>query len=330
MAPVIYATNGWGVHDDRWVAALTSLNFTPIVISLGNDVADGIQLRERVQQIIHENPGCRILAGPLDSVTAHLRGLPYLVGLSWGFDLQEPASEILNLITSLDGLLVDTKMNQDLATNQGLDPSQVTYLPWGVDLELFTSQGESTQGDVFDLDTRAPIVLSLRAHEPRYRVGDIIEAFAITAMSDPMPALVIGNTGSRTSKLKKRVAQLEIRDRVRFIGSVNESDLPKLLRSASAYVSASEIDGTSVTMLQAMACGVPCVVSDLPQNRAWIANGVSGFTFSTGDVADLGKALHSALTGERVAIGQAAIQQISRNADWHANLPRLAQALMNA
>jgi glycosyltransferase involved in cell wall biosynthesis len=56
-------------------------------------------------------------------------------------------------------------------------------------------------------------------------------------------------------------------------------------------VSASEVDGTSVTLLQAMACGTPVVVSDIDGNRGWVTEGKTGRLFRTGDAGEQASAI---------------------------------------
>lgn len=330
MTRVIYATAGWGIHDDRWVTALRTLDFDPVVVSLSVDTPSPTDLRHRMEDLRSENPDARILAGPLDSVTAHLGQMEHVVGLSWGFDLQSPSQQVLDLIPQLGGLIVDTEINRQLAVQQGLEADRVVVLPWGVDLDHFTPRGSSLTARDLNVPRDAPIVLSLRAHEPIYRISDIIDAFTLMQARDPDPILILGNSGSLTPELQEQASRSGFEDRVFFIGQREESDLPALLRAASVYVSASEVDGTSVTMLQAMACGTPCIVTDLPQNRAWIEDGVTGSTFAVGDAAQLADIMTRTLDGISTTVTSAARERVEREADWSRNLPKLAAILNSA
>lgn len=330
MTPVIYATNGWGIHDERWITALRSLHFDPHIVSLSKGAGSPSELREHVAHLQAKHPQAPIFAGPLDSVTIHLAGLPHLVGLSWGFDLQSPNSAVLDFLPTLQGLVVDTEMNRKLALHHGLDETRITVLPWGVDLDRFFPDGPEADRNSLNIPADAPIMLSLRAHEHIYRIQEIIEAFALIHETDPAPILVIGNHGSLTERLRQRVAELALDDHVFFIGQRHEDELPALLRGASVYVSASEVDGTSVTMLQAMACGTPCIVTDLPQNEAWVEDGVSGFTFTSGNTKQLAHAMTRALNETPESMTDAALQRVQHGADWAANLPKLAEVLENA
>lgn len=333
----VYVTQGWGIHDERWAAALLECGLMPHLISLGRDVADALELRDAVAEAAHG--GLPVLAGPLDTVTPALVDLDIpLVGLSWGYDLTRAhdRSQDLSWLSRLSGLMVDSAWNAGIAREAGVPSDRITYLPWGVDLSVFAFHGPWIDAFLLGVPPHAPLVVSLRAHEELYRVRDILEAFAavprrLDVHEDfPDPYLIVGHEGSLTSELRSLAGSLGIADRVRFIGRVKEEELVPLLGRAACYVSASEVDGTSVTLLQAMACGTPVVVSDTPGNRDWITDGETGFTFPTGDVPALTRALVSVTAHYPIAVVEQARREVERRADWQANLPRLRQALLTA
>jgi glycosyltransferase involved in cell wall biosynthesis len=93
------------------------------------------------------------------------------------------------------------------------------------------------------------------------------------------------------------------------------------------YISPSHVDGTSVTLLEALASGLPCLVSDIPGNKDWIEEGVNGWTFRDGDVDDLAEKILSAIR-ERKAfkkIGEAARKTAEEKADWNKNFGKLLE-----
>lgn len=328
--PCLYVTSGWGIHDERWHTALQSLGFEPTAVRFGIDVLDGGQLREHVARLTHG--GVPVLAGPLDSVAVHLTGLPArLVGLSWGFDIHQMAD--LRWLTELDALIVDSSATAALAEAAGVDPDVMTFLPWGVDLSLFTPDGPSTDLTTFGVPTTARTVLSLRAHEPMYRIEDIVQAFARIDQASDELHLIIGNRGSLTDQLRLQTLELDIAERVHFIGRIEESELPSLLRAVDVYVSASEVDGTSVTLLQAMACRTPLLVSDTAGNRCWVTRRSTGRLFTTGDPMDLAHECEEILNGsahETDHMAARAYDLVHHEADWRANVRRLAAALTGA
>ncbi|HEY7824606.1 MAG TPA: glycosyltransferase, partial [Acidimicrobiia bacterium] len=288
----VYATSGWGIHDVRWTDALRSLGFEPTIVRLGIDASTPAELRHRVDEAA--GPHVPVLAGPLDSVTSHLIGIKApIIGLSWGFDLHTMSDR--SWLPELHGLIVDSDATARIATSAGVAPAAITFLPWGVDIDRFTPDGPHADLTRWGVPKSARTVLSLRAHEPLYRVLDILEGFARTSREATDLHLLIGHSGSLTDELRAHARELGIEDRTHFIGSLPEEDLPALLRVTDVYVSASEVDGTSVTLLQAMACGTPVLVSDTPGNTSWIQEGETGHVFQTGKAQDLARELIAAL-----------------------------------
>ena len=323
-----YVTRGWGVHDERWTAALRSSEFTVTDISLERDELSIEDVRQRLMD--GTDP---VLAGPLD-ITQGLIGIPApLFGLSWGFDLVQAHDrhESLDWLTELSGLIVDSTNTYNIALDAGLDASRIHVIPWGVDLKTFTAEGSRADLTEFGVPVRHRVILSLRALEPLYRVEDIVLAFAQIASQFPDTHLVIGNDGSLRSQLEALVTSLQLENRVFFIGSLPEKSLPGLFRAADVYVTASEVDGTSVTLLQAMACGTPVVASENPGNRDWVSH-ETGLGFPIGSAEDLAQRLSQVLKAPLEAKGRTprAMQIVRKSADWARNQTLLGDAVRGA
>ncbi len=163
-----------------------------------------------------------------------------------------------------------------------------------------------------------------------YRVGDVVDAFVAMAASAPQAALILGHAGSLTFELEGRIEAAGLEDRVRYIGLVAEDALAPLLRGATSYVTASQSDGTSVTLLQAMACGAPVVASATPGNAGWIVEGLTGLLFPVGNAGALARCLIRACSEDLSAVAGRARSVVETEGDWIANLPRLRTALDRA
>lgn len=326
----VYASASWGLHDLRWTKALRELGHEPAVLVLGRDL-DAANFRNAVvEAAAGELP---VLAGPLTTVARHLHtgaDLPAVVGLSWGFDMHElQLAGDLDWLAQLSGLIVDSDPTMQIALQAGVDASQLTFLPWGVDLNQFTPDGPRFDLSSLQLKPGSRLLLSLRAHEPIYRVDEIINAFAQVHQDHADLVLLIGHSGSLTQQLQAQVSELGLTDEVRFISSVEESQVAQLMRSCVGYISASEVDGTSVTLLQAMACGTPVIASDSPGNLSWVSPS-TGFLFHVGSITQQAAAMSQALTMDVTRRTDAALALVHHRADWHANLSRLDSALFGS
>ncbi len=344
--PVIYATADWCIHDDRWVAALVTKGFDPIcfsvtarecVVPVGTTVVDSVQELRNEIDALTANQRIPILAGPLTTITKHLMGAnARVVGLSWGWDLQpEALGEVLDpgalaWISDLDALIVDSIVTQHVAINLGVDPARISNIPWGIDVDLFTPDGPKADLSGYGVSAGNKVVLSLRSHTPIHRVGDIVEAFALAINEDPKLFLLIGGDGPLRQALEARVHELGIEHRTTFIGMLPEHELPALLRAVDLYVSASAVDGTSVTLLQALATATPVVASAIPGNLAWLQP-PSCIAVSVGD--------HLGLVGALATKGKGSIRdqgarlvasQVRTTSDWRTSASLLPSILMGS
>lgn len=333
-----YVTDGWGIHDLRWTQALRSVGLQTQAYSLATvppsllQTTDADSPRETAPDYVVSSPAQVIarvgeadgvLAGPLPTVARPLveAGLANIVGLSWGWDLQEGhprarSDADLSWIPALRHLIVDSSVTWARARRLGMPETRMTLMPWGIDLAAFDSSGPIAS---LDVGSGTRVLLTLRAHESTYRTEDVIDAFAHARLDDAV--LIIGSDGSLTPSLRSRVEDLGLADHVRFLGRIPEAQLAPLLRRADAYISASETDGTSVTLLQAMACGAPVIVSAIPGNLPWLDDGRAGQCFDVGDVQRLATLLggivrRGSTPDERVARAASIVRE---RADWIRN-----------
>jgi len=94
------------------------------------------------------------------------------------------------------------------------------------------------------------------------------------------------------------------------------------------YVSASHVDGSSISLLEAMACGLPALVSDIPGNLEWITPEVNGWAFSVGSSRALAGQMAEAIKDINIlrSYGAQSRQVAQDQADWNKNSEKLLQA----
>ena len=145
-------------------------------------------------------------------------------------------------------------------------------------------------------------ILSCRLHKPLYRIDAIVRAFAAAAPSLPGWVLEVAGSGEQTQALRELAATLSVSDRVEFTGHLSSADLARAYRRSALFVSVPETDGTSVSLLEAMAAGCLPVLADLPANREWVREGDNGLIVAQGQSLE-------------VALADA----LKRAADWSAS-----------
>lgn len=108
-----------------------------------------------------------------------------------------------------------------------------------------------------------PHLLVTRNLEPIYDVGVVIRAFAIVAGRHAEARLTVAGSGPERDMLERAAAELGVANRIRFTGRVDNSELPAFYRAASVVVNASLIDNLPISLLEAMASGVPIATTDV-------------------------------------------------------------------
>jgi len=110
--------------------------------------------------------------------------------------------------------------------------------------------------------------------------------------------------------------------KLRFLGHQNRLEIRNAMSNNWLYISAASSDGTSISLLEAMAAGMICITTDFPSNLEWIEHSISGFIFPDGDSEALAEwiGLVSSLSlEEKIKVGRAAKEIISKRGDWENN-----------
>ncbi|MCJ7625375.1 MAG: glycosyltransferase family 4 protein, partial [Anaerolineaceae bacterium] len=224
-------------------------------------------------------------------------------------------------------LIGDCQAVSDKAQTFGFPKGKIVLFPWGVDLKHFTP------GVSEDFRERlgwqdAFVLLSLRSWEPLYGVVVFLRAFARAAKVVPDLMLILLGGGSQASEFRQILVENDLLDRVYFGGHVSQNDLPEFYKSADLYVSASHSDGSSVSLMEALASGCPVLISDIPGNLEWVTDGVHGWIFPDGDqdaiCEGILKAYHHR---EKLPLyAQAARSLAEKRANWSKNFQYLMKA----
>lgn len=181
----------------------------------------------------------------------------------------------------------------------GASAGKVRLVCFGVESDRFSpGPGEASLRENWRMAGRR-VIISLRSLEPIYDVRTLLEAAPRVLEARPATGFVIAGAGSDEGSLRERAARLGVSGSVRFIGRYANTELPAILRCSDVYVSTSLSDaGISASTAEAMACGIPVVVSDTGENARWIEHGRSGYLFPPGDAAALAARILDLLADE--------------------------------
>jgi len=178
------------------------------------------------------------------------------------------------------------------------------------------------------------VILFCGKLQPWKRPLDVLRAFAMAAM--PASRLVFAGEGAERPRLEAEASHLGIRDRVHFLGFVNQSQLPGVYKAADLMIIASEYEPFGLVVNEAMLCGCVVVASDkVGAVRDLIAPGQTGFVYPCGDTRTLANTLQQCLSdpAKLAAIRTAALKRMegwSPRAGVAAMVDAVARAVIRA
>lgn len=217
------------------------------------------------------------------------------------------------------GFHVDAPLVRDhLVRFYGVDPGRITVARPGVDLAVFTPPPDriAARAEVgLPTDDRFLVLFSGHDFE-RKGLDRAIEALA--AMREPGELVVLGRSSAEAAH-RRLAGERGVADRVRFVGDHGASE--RFYRAADAFLLPTRSDIWGVTVVEAMATGLPCVVSSGAGSSAVVDDGRSGFVVPEPTPVDaLAAALDrlAASSELRRAMG-AAGQEIARDHSWQAH-----------
>lgn len=153
------------------------------------------------------------------------------------------------------------------------------------------------------LDAR-PVVLYTGRLDAEKEMGVWLEVAARLAVRRDVQ-FVVGGKGTDRPRLEALARNLQISDRVRFVGYVGDDEFPDLYRLADVYFITSPVELQSLTTLEAIASGVPIVGVNAGALPELVLDGENGFCPPSGDIAGLTRALDAVLgdANQRSAMG---------------------------
>jgi len=263
---------------------------------------------------------------------AALSGRHPMVVTAWGSDLLiDPRRSLITrnlvrwVLARADLVTYNGGHLGEAAQAMGVAPDRLLQVVMGVGGEMVDALKTHTVAPA----QRLPVILSQRSLEREvYNVDVLIEAMPAVLKRVPAARLVVGGDGSLRGKLEDLSRRLGVAGAVDFAGAATwPAGLAERLGQAAVYVSVPSSDGTSVTLLEAMAAGSYPVASDLPGNREWVdPNG--GTLVPVRQVAPLADAIVSALedVAKRSAAAQHNREVINQRGLWDVNMDRMEKA----
>jgi len=233
-----------------------------------------------------------------------------------------------------DQVVVPSSGTLDLMLSLGIAEKRITLTPYVVDNNWWLAQSARVDRESIRASwgaTKSDVVTLFCAKlQPWKRPRDLLNAFSKATPSNAL--LVFAGEGPLRTSLELEAVKLGIADRVRFLGFVNQTQLPAIYTAADLMVLPSAYDAFGVVVNEAMLCGCAVVASDhVGAARDLIAHGQTGFVYQCGDIDALARILAQAL-GDRHALQEMGRAARHRLESWSPrdNVEGTVQAIATA
>jgi glycosyltransferase involved in cell wall biosynthesis len=186
---------------------------------------------------------------------ARLRGKAIIVNYRGGHAdtfLAQSASRVLPTLRAASALVVPSAFLQGVFARYGV-PSEI--VPNIIDLDRFRPRVPVERGN--------PVILVARNLEPIYDIATALRAFAQVRAAIPGARLVVAGSGPERERLLALAGDLGVTAAVTFAGRVDNADMPALYHDADLALNSSTVDNMPISLLEAYACGVPVVSTNV-------------------------------------------------------------------
>lgn len=310
-------------------------------MNLGSVVFNPVSTYSYIKRLISEiNP--EIIHGHSvvhHTILAALTNFHPFVISAWGNDIliYPKKSRIVKYAVKFSLKKADLITSDGVNSNEeiekmGVTRDKVSLISHGVDTNNFSpiykDNNLREQLGIYD----APAIISTRRMSSIHDVETLIKAVPIVLKEIPNAVFIVIGDGEQKHNLVNLAESLNVKNNIRFIGSVTHTELPKFLASSEIYVSTSISDGgIAVSTLEAMSCGVPPIITNVGDNVKWIKDGKNGFIFETKKSEELALKIIFLLKNKdiRVKFGKINRKIIERKANYYEEMDKIEKHYIN-
>lgn len=208
-----------------------------------------------------------------------------------------------------------------------IDNTKIKEISNAVDVDVFSPEMIETDQDFLPEYKDKKVILFVGNPLPFKRLDFLLNSL-LKVKTDNF-VLLINSGGYEIEKYKKMVLDLELNEKVKFLGRQKEQkDLAKLYRRADCLVvsSAGSAESFSLVALEAQACGCPVIVSDTAGIKKRVENGVDGFWFETYSLDDLALKIEQILnlsSEQKLLFRLHAREKVIKNFSWDKHVVEL-------
>ncbi len=218
-------------------------------------------------------------------------------------------SSLLNQAETIISASLDYIQASQIKKYYSSHPEKFKEIPFGLDLDKFKPKAlnrpaenkiiAKTQeiihyiNDKFIKKNRLSLLFVGGLDRAHYFKGVPILLRALAELADDNWRLTIVGDGDRRKEYEKLAAELRLTDKIEFLGRLDDSELVRSYQNADLLIlpSINTNEAFGIVLIEALACGVPVIASDLPGVRSVFSNYQEGLLAEAGSVRDLRKKL---------------------------------------
>lgn len=210
------------------------------------------------------------------------------------------------------------------ALSLGIEGDKVTVVGNGVDTEKFHPLNRHEARARWDLPATGPFLITVGGLVERKGFHRVLEVLPALRQRHPdLQYLIVGGPsaeGDWSERLREQVRDLELEDCVHFLGAVEQARLRELLSAADVFVLSTRNEGWANVLLEAMACRLPVITTDVGGNAEVVSSPALGRVLPFDDADALREAIDEALSTDW---DRDAIQAHARANSWDERVQRL-------
>lgn len=208
------------------------------------------------------------------------------------------------MLRRADVVTVTGSRAKEILVDNGVDPEKIYVLPNSFDGNKFAPRPYLKKYDI----------LSLSYLGPEKELDNFLRIIDVIRKKMPTVKVALAGKGPEKEKLQKMIAQLSLGDNVELLGYVPDS--VACYNSARVFVLTSMTEGLPRTVIEAMACGIPCVVSRVGDIEDLVKDGENGFVIDDyNNIENFAEKIMLLLTDKKIydAFSERAVDFVNKN-----------------
>lgn len=243
----------------------------PFNLRIFNQLAKLIQMLIKIKKDTKLAIGIyEIPHGLLAFLIGKLKGIPVIISIIGNPGYTKIRKGFRKKITyfmlhRINSITVTGNQSKQYLINDGIPRNKIYILPNSIDVKKFKSLSK--------VEKRYDII-SLGRLSPEKELGNLLKIVNILKKTNTNIRVGIAGKGPEKERLEKMIIELSLQSNIHLLGYVN--DIVEFYNSGKVFVLTSHTEGLPRTVVEAMACGVSCVASNIGDMEDVIDDGVSG------------------------------------------------------